>query len=99
VPIEPLAGDLPSGYLARHSRHFGNDFHTSYMPVVRKAALGNFLRIGQSFINPATWADEPACAMVPTAFAGLFQRRRYFHEVVLDPSKHYYISVLPGDAY
>jgi len=95
LPGQPAAGDLPLATPQGTPAIFGTNFHTSYMPVVAMAAREHF----------------PAKPVSPSS-AFLRVRRRERHlpdnppqktavdpsQVVLDPTKRYYISVLPGDA-
>ncbi len=63
--------------------NFGTNFHTSFMPVVATGCTG-----------AASCADDQTVlgqAVTP-------QGRSYPSDVALDPTKRYYISVLPGDA-
>ena len=75
---------------------FGTNFHTSYMPVVAQGCTGaNSCETGQTLLGAPAVCDgaNGVCrttASVKTAVDPA--------SVVLDPSKHYYISVLPGDA-
>ena len=65
------------------------NFHRSYMPVAADGCTGPIsCESGQTVYNPQTQAHDLVAA-VPTVMPG---------QVALDPSKHYYISILPGDA-
>ena len=83
---------------------FGTNFHTSYMPVVATGCTGVLsCESGQTIFDPATQAHIPAvcdigngiCRPDPTGngFTAIDPK-----QVQLDPTKRYYISVLPGDA-
>ena len=82
----------------------GTNFHTSYMPYIAQGCTGPLsCEAGQTAIDPTTGTHvnvvcdvgNGACrpdttgngmtAVMPSA-------------VALDPTKHYYISILPGDA-
>ena len=75
------------------TRTVGTSFHRSHMPVVATGCVGpTSCGSGQSFLDPATnrrvaVSDTDALAKQVTP-----------DQVVLDPSKRYYLSVLPGDA-
>jgi len=60
------------------------NFHKSYMPVVAQGCVGN-----TEFPCLMLNADVPEAASIPIAA---------FNTVALDPSKFYYVSVLPNDA-
>jgi hypothetical protein len=83
---------------------FGVQFHTSNMDFVAQGCTGPLsCEGGQTFLNPATGTHDPAvcdlgngaCRPDPTGngFTPVNPS-----QVALDPSKRYYISVLPGDA-
>jgi hypothetical protein len=83
----------------------GINFHTSYMPYVAQGCTGPVsCEAGQTIINPATGMHVPAtcdvgngvCRTDSTAANGFTQVMP--GAVALDPTKRYYISVLPGDA-
>ena len=86
----------------------GVQFHTSSMDYVAQGCTGpKSCEGGQTFLNPATGTHVPAvcdvgngaCRLDPnggTATAG--STAVMPSSVHLDPSKRYYISVLPGDA-
>ncbi|MFC5475521.1 choice-of-anchor D domain-containing protein [Paraherbaspirillum soli] len=80
----------------------GTNFHTSYMPVVAQGCVGKIAcESGQKVFDPATNSHLPAvcdigngvCRTTATQQTAVDPR-----QVALDPTKHYYISVLPGDA-
>jgi hypothetical protein len=74
---------------------FGTNFHTSYMPIVAQGCVGSAsCESGQSVLGASSVCDigngdcrpgTTKTAIDPTLAA-------------LDTTKHYYISVLPGDA-
>ncbi len=79
---------------------FGTNFHTSYMPVVATGCVGTLsCESGQTFLNPATGTHDNAVCDVGNGAcrAGAQQTAVEPSSVHLDPSKRYYISVLPGD--
>jgi len=87
-PVATTAG-LPAPAI------FGTNFHTSYMPVVAQGCTGpNSCESGQSVLTVPSACDigngacRPATSKTPVLPS----------QVVLDPTKHYFISVLPGDA-
>jgi hypothetical protein len=80
----------------------GTNFHTSYMPVVASGCVGVVAcESGQSVLDPNTGTHSAAtcdvgngsCRTDATQKAPLDPS-----QVVLDPAKRYYISILPGDA-
>jgi hypothetical protein len=74
---------------------FGTNFHTSYMPVAAAGCTGSLsCESGQSIGGSAVVCDvgNGVCR------AGSQQTPLDPAAVHLDPTKHYYISVLPGDA-
>jgi hypothetical protein len=84
---------------------FGVNFHTSNMDFVAQGCTGPLsCEGGQTFLNPATGTHDPAvcdvgngaCRLDPTGGNGFTPVLP--GQVALDPSKRYYISVLPGDA-
>ena len=83
----------------------GTNFHTSYMPVVAAGCVGQWAcEYGQTVYDPASKAHLPATCdigdgLCRTTGTGVGQQvpvdPMFVH---LDPNKHYYISILPGDA-
>ncbi len=74
---------------------FGTNFHASYMPVVAQGCVGTTsCESGQSVLGVSAVCDigNGACR------TGATKTPLDPSQVVLDPTKHYYISVLPGDA-
>jgi hypothetical protein len=73
----------------------GLNFHTSHMPVVAQGCVGSVsCESGQTLLGTAAVCDlgNGACrtgASQRTAIAA--------SQVALDPSKRYYLSILPGD--
>ena len=77
----------PSGTPSMGTRTLGTSFHTSHMPVIATGCVGDIsCGVGQS----------AAGAGAPNAVAP--QMTTNVGDVYLDPAKHYYISILPGDA-
>src|SRR6266513_1821200 len=75
---------------------FGTNFHTSYMPVVAAGCTGPLsCESGQTILGSAAVCDvgNGVCRTTATQQAPLSPAT-----VHLEPTKHYYISVLPGDA-
>ena len=75
---------------------FGTNFHTSYMPVVATGCTGDLsCELGQSVLGTAAVCDvgNGVCRTDATK-----QAKTSPADVHLDPTKRYYISVLPGDA-
>src|SRR5438445_3700117 len=75
---------------------FGTNFHTSYMPVVAAGCTGPLsCESGQTLLGAAAVCDggNGVCRTTATQQTSLNPAT-----VHLDPTKHYYISVLPGDA-
>ena len=92
----PLPAGCPTATPQGVPSIFGTNFHTSYMPVIAQGCVGdNSCEIGQSVLGVPAACDigNGVCRTgVPTKTAldpG---------QVSLDTTKHYYISVLPGDA-
>jgi hypothetical protein len=79
--------------------NLGLNFHTSYMPVVAQGCVGTIsCEAGQTLLGNPTACDigDGVCQQ---AAAGATQKTAVDpSQVVLDPTKHYYISVIPGDA-
>ena len=83
---------------------FGVNFHTSYMPVVAAGCTGQVsCEGGQTMVDPATGSHVPAVCDVGNGVCRPDPTGNGFtplnpSQVHLDPTKRYYISVLPGDA-
>jgi hypothetical protein len=82
----------------------GTNFHTSYMPYVAQGCTGTLsCEGGQTAVNPATGVHglvvcdvgNGACR---TDTTGNGATQVLPGQVALDPTKRYYISILPGDA-
>ena len=78
---------------------FGVNFHTSYMPVVASGCIGPAGAIacetGQTLLGQPAVCDVGNGVCRTTANQ---QTPVDPSQVILDPTKRYYISVLPGDA-
>ena len=75
---------------------FGTNFHTSYMPVVAQGCVGTVsCESGQTLLGQPAACDigNGVCQTNAATKAELNPS-----QVALDPTKRYYISVLPGDA-
>jgi hypothetical protein len=78
---------------------FGTNFHTSYMPVVAAGCVGPSGAVacetGQSLLGVPAVCDigNGVCRTTAVQQAALDPS-----QVHLDPTKRYYISILPGDA-
>lgn len=92
----------PTGTPSISTRTLGTSFHRSHMPVVATGCVGPVscgsgqqVRIDNTTVDAATGTlgarhvttDAEALALQTTP-----------DQAVLDPTKHYYISILPGDA-
>jgi len=75
---------------------FGVNFHTSFMPVVATGCVGTIAcESGQTVLGAAAVCDVGNGVCRTTAAQ---QTPVNPSQVLLDPTKRYYISVLPGDA-
>ncbi|MBZ5546847.1 MAG: hypothetical protein LAO22_02630 [Acidobacteriia bacterium] len=79
---------------------FGTNFHTSYMPVVAQGCVGTISCEDGQFVLDSSGAHVPAVCDIGNGACrpGTTKTEVDPSQVVLDPTKHYYISVLPGDA-
>ena len=82
----------------------GTNFHTSYMPYIAQGCTGPVsCEGGQSAINPTTGVHGKVVCDVGngqcrTDSTGNGMTQVMPASVALDPTKRYYISILPGDA-
>ncbi|SCK24541.1 choice-of-anchor Q domain-containing protein [Vogesella sp. LIG4] len=80
----------------------GTNFHTSYMPVVAAGCVGTVAcEAGQTVFDPATNAHVPAVCDIGNGVCRTTAAQQTPvnpGQVALDPTKRYYISILPGDA-
>jgi len=84
---------------------FGTNFHTSYMPLVATGCVGPAgtalaCEAGQTIVDPATGNHVAAVCDVGDGVCrpGTAQTPLSPGQVVLNPAKRYYISILSGDA-
>jgi hypothetical protein len=92
----PLPGDCPKINTAGTPPSFGTNFHTSWMPVVATGCTGPLsCESGQTVLGVQAVCDvgNGICDTTRTQ-----QTQVYPSQVYLDPTKRYYLSVLPGDA-
>jgi hypothetical protein len=80
----------------------GVQFHTSAMDYVAQGCTGpKSCEAGQTVLNPATGAHVPTACDLGNGACDITRNQKtavFPSSVHLDPSKRYYISVLPGDA-
>ena len=82
----------------------GTNFHTSYMPYVAQGCTGTqSCEQGQTVVNPATGQHIAATCDIGNGVCrpdttGTGKTAVLPSQVSLDPTKRYYLSVLPGDA-
>jgi hypothetical protein len=82
----------------------GVNFHTSHMPFVAQGCTGpKSCEGGQTAVNPATGLHAPVVCDVSNGVCRPDATGNGFTPVLpgqvhLDPTKRYYLSVLPGDA-
>jgi len=96
---------LPAGCPAVTSQGapaiFGTNFHTSYMPIVAQGCVGQIsCEQGQTVLDPSSGDHVPAACDIGNGACRAAPQKNELDpmNVSLDPTKHYYISVLPGDA-
>jgi hypothetical protein len=90
-----ITGAAATGTGAAVQFNYGTNFHTSAMPVVASGCTGTqSCEAGQTLQGVATVCDIGNGVCHP----GTQQATLDPSQVYLDPSKRYYISVLPGDA-
>ena len=83
---------------------FGVNFHTSYMPVIASGCTGALsCEGGQTIVDPTTGAHVNAVCDIGNGVCRPDTTGNGFStldpsQVHLDPTRRYYISVLPGDA-
>ena len=91
----PLPATCPRATSQGTPAIFGTNFHTSYMPIVAQGCTGPLsCESGQTLLTVPTVCDGNNGVCRP----GTQKTAVDPASVVLNPSKHYYISVLPGDA-
>src|SRR5437588_252224 len=81
---------------------YGTNFHTSYMPLVAAGCTGPLsCESGQTLVDPTTGSHAPAVCDIGNGVCRTTAGQQTPvspGSVHLDPTKRYYISVLPGDA-
>lgn len=83
-----------SGTPSLSTRTIGTSFHRSHMPVVATGCVGPIsCGSGQSVVT-----DPKTNARHTVTDAEAIAKQTTPDQVVLDPSKRYFISILPGDA-
>src|SRR6202171_5597703 len=114
VNIDPAcqinATPRPAGWPALPAPSIGTNFHTSYMPVVAAGCVGPIGAVaceaGQTVFdnNPTSPTYKQHVAAVCDLGNGVCETTSGQQVVInpsqvhLDPTKRYYISILPGDA-
>ena len=80
----------------------GTNFHTSYMPVVAAGCVGTIAcEAGQTVLDSVSNTHMPAVCDIGNGVCRTDAAQQAPvdpSQVALDPTKHYYISILPGDA-
>ncbi len=79
----------------------GTNFHTDFMPVVAEGCVGTVAcEAGQTVLDPTTGTHVSAVCDIGNGVceAGTQQTPVNPSQVALDPTKRYYLSILPGDA-
>jgi hypothetical protein len=92
----PPASTCPGSVAGTIVPTFGTNFHTSYMPLVATGCTGPLsCESGQTVLGVPAVCDigNGICRTTGTQETAVDPS-----QVVLDPNKRYYISVLPGDA-
>ena len=95
----PLPAGCPvaiqSGPAAGAPVNYGTNFHTSYMPLVAAGCTGPLSCEGGQTMQGANVVCDVGNGVCR---AGSAQNVTLPSQVPLDPTKRYYISILPGDA-
>jgi hypothetical protein len=97
----PLPATCPRATPQGAPAIYGTNFHTSYMPVVAEGCVGPIsCESGQTVLDAASGNHVNAVCDIGNGACrpGANKTPVNPSQVVLDPTKHYYISVLPGDA-
>ncbi|HXJ90059.1 MAG TPA: hypothetical protein VMS18_24820 [Candidatus Binatia bacterium] len=97
----PLPAGCPTVTSQGAPAIFGTNFHTSYMPIVAQGCVGQIsCELGQTVLDPSTGEHvSAACDLGNGVCRSATQKIQLDPaNVALDPTRHYYISVLPGDA-
>ncbi len=101
--ITPIPG-CPTATATTAVPTLGVNFHTSYMPYVAQGCTGTLsCEGGQTIVDPVTGLHGNAVCDIGNGVCRPDTAGTGFtwvdpNKVHLDPSKRYYISVLPGDA-
>ncbi|CAN5817624.1 hypothetical protein BH11PSE8_BH11PSE8_39850 [soil metagenome] len=92
----------PAGTPTQSTRSLGTSFHRSHMPVVATGCVGaascgsgQQIRIDSTTVDAVTGTLG---ARHSTTDAEALALQTLPSDALLDPTKHYYISILPGDA-
>ncbi len=97
--VDPTLEGTPAGATVQN---LGTNFHTSYMPVVASGCVGALAcEAGQTVFDPKSNMHVPAVCDIGDGSCRTDASQQVPvdpGQVHLDPRKHYYISVLPGDA-
>jgi hypothetical protein len=91
----------PTGTPSISTRTLGTSFHRSHMPVVATGCVGSVsCGSGQQgrIADTGTDANGTLGARQSITDLGALDSEVTADKAVLDPNKHYYISILPGDA-
>jgi hypothetical protein len=98
VGCPTIAGPQATATTSSPPVNYGTNFHTSSMPVVAAGCTGTLsCEGGQTLQNQPVVCDIGNGACRPDTTGNGFAQTLP-SSVVLDPSKRYYISILPGDA-
>ena len=99
VGCPTITGAAASGTATSAQINYGTNFHTSSMPVVAVGCTGTLsCESGQTLQGKPTVCDIGNGACDTAATPRTQQTALDPKQVALDPSKRYYISILPGDA-
>jgi hypothetical protein len=94
----PLPSNCPTATPQGAPAAFGMNFHTSHMPVVAAGCTGTLsCEGGQTVLGQNVVCDQGNGACRPDT-TGNGKTAVDPSQVNLDPTKRYYLSVLPGDA-
>ena len=99
--MNPLPAACPTVTTQGMPAVFGTNFHTSYMPIVAQGCVGTVsCELGQTVLDPGTGGHVSAACDIGNGVCRPAPTKTQLDpaNVALDPTKHYYISVLPGDA-
>jgi hypothetical protein len=88
----------PTGTPSISTRTLGTSFHRSHMPVVATGCVGTVSCGSGQHVRVDSTTVDPLTGTLGLRAVGASALEVAPDKVVLDPTKHYYISVLPGDA-